>query len=111
MINKFFPVVNIQIKKNDCFFKDTKLKGTPAYLKIEAAYERKTILIVDDETSIRGLFKTALTQKNYAVLTAESGEKALEIIDSETIPVMFLDLNLPGINGIELCKKILEKAN
>ena len=72
--------------------------------------KEKKILIVDDEASIRALFKTALTQKNYTVFTAESGEKALEILDSENIPVMFLDLNLPGINGIELCRKIIKQA-
>ncbi len=68
------------------------------------------ILIVDDEQAIRTLFKTALTQKNYIVYTAESAEEALKILDKERILVMFLDLNLPGMNGIDLCRKIMRKA-
>jgi CheY-like chemotaxis protein len=72
--------------------------------------EDKKILIVDDEEPIRKLFTTALTQKGYRVFTAESGEKALELLKNEPIPVMFLDLNLPGINGVDLCKIISRQA-
>ncbi|MFH2060557.1 MAG: response regulator [Pseudomonadota bacterium] len=71
--------------------------------------KEKKILIVDDEESIRFLFKTALKKKGYVVFSAESGEKALELLDKECIQVMFLDLNLPGINGIDLFKKIIQK--
>ena len=71
--------------------------------------EEKKILIVDDEEAIRELFTAALSYKGYTVFSAESGEKALELLDQEDIPVMFLDLNLPGINGIDLCRKIIEK--
>lgn len=70
----------------------------------------KKILIVDDEESIRHLFSAALTHKGYTVYSAESGEKALELLREEPINVMFLDLNLPGINGIELCRKIVKSA-
>ncbi|MBU1341294.1 MAG: response regulator [Proteobacteria bacterium] len=70
----------------------------------------KKILVVDDEEAIRNLFKAALMQKKYTVFCAESGEEALEILDMESIPVMFLDINLPGMNGMDLCKKILEKT-
>ena len=71
--------------------------------------KEKKILIVDDEESIRCLFKTALKKKGYLVFSAESGEKALELLEQECIEVMFLDLNLPGINGIDLCRKIVQK--
>ena len=70
----------------------------------------KKILVVDDEETIRKLFKVALTQKGYTVFCAESGEQALKTLDKESIPVMFLDLNLPGMSGIDLCKKILKKT-
>lgn len=68
----------------------------------------KRILIVDDEESIRMLFDSALSQKGYQVITAQSGEEALEILDKMSIFVMFLDLNLPGMNGIELCRKVMK---
>ena len=70
----------------------------------------KKILVVDDEESIRSLFSAALTHKGYTVYSAESGEKALELLEDEPISVMFLDLNLPGINGIELCREVIRKS-
>lgn len=72
--------------------------------------KKKKILIVDDEACIRNLFTTALTIKGYTVFSAESGEKALELLEQESIRVMFLDLNLPGINGVDLCRKIIKKT-
>jgi len=67
---------------------------------------KKKILIVDDEIKILNLFKKAFEKKGYAVHTAETAEEALEILKNENFKVMFLDLNLPGINGLDLCREI-----
>ena len=64
------------------------------------------IMIVDDESSIRKLLNRVFSKKGYDIITAESGEEALEILNRENIQVMFIDLKLPGINGIELCRQI-----
>ena len=64
------------------------------------------ILFVDDEKAIRDLMQNVFTRKGYSVRVAESAEKALQILKEEKHHVMFLDLNLPNMNGIELCKKI-----
>jgi DNA-binding response OmpR family regulator len=69
----------------------------------------KKILVVDDEVLITDMLKTALGSTGYTVLTAGSAEEALEILKRESIMVMFLDLNLPGMNGLDLCKKIRKK--
>jgi len=66
----------------------------------------KKMLIVDDEEAILVLFYEAFRGQGYEVFTADSGEKALQILASENIQVFFLDLNLPGMNGIELCREI-----
>lgn len=66
----------------------------------------KSILVVDDEQAIRDLFKTAFVMAGFEVTTAENGEKALEIIKSSSIHIMFLDLKMPGMNGLELCREI-----
>ncbi|MCG8634180.1 MAG: response regulator [Desulfobacterales bacterium] len=66
----------------------------------------KTILIVDDETTILSMFELAFTKQGYHVKTAASAEEALEILKTEEIHVMFLDLNLPAMNGIDLCRTI-----
>jgi len=65
-----------------------------------------TILVVDDEEAIRNLLERAFTKAGYTVHSAESGEEALEILKQENIQVMFLDLKLPGMSGVELCTKI-----
>ena len=63
------------------------------------------ILVVDDEKEIRELFRRVLETAGYEVETAESGEQALAILEEEKFPLLLFDLNLPGIDGIELCKR------
>jgi CheY-like chemotaxis protein len=67
---------------------------------------KKKILVVDDERSIRDLFTDTFNDAGYEVRAAETGEQALEILKEERIDVIFLDLRLFGMNGIELCHKI-----
>lgn len=64
------------------------------------------ILIVDDELSIRDLFAETFSEADYDVRLAENGEQALNILKVERIDVIFLDLRLFGMNGIELCREI-----
>ncbi len=66
----------------------------------------KTILIVDDEAPIRKLLSKAFSQSGFNVVTAENGESALELLSGKSVQVMFLDLRLPGMNGIDLCREI-----
>jgi DNA-binding response OmpR family regulator len=64
------------------------------------------ILVVDDEPSVRELFQEAFSEAGYDVLLAEGGEQALDILKNESADVIFLDLKLFGMNGIELCRQI-----
>lgn len=66
----------------------------------------RTILVVDDEKSIRDLMGEAFRGAGYEVFTAASGEEALKLLKKHHVQVMFLDLKLPGMNGVELCKRI-----
>ena len=66
----------------------------------------KKILVVDDEKAIVNLLKQAFTRAGFGVVPAESAEEALKVLEQEEMFVMFLDLNLPGMNGIELCRRI-----
>lgn len=71
----------------------------------------KRILIVDDEEHILELIRFNL-EKEYRVVTAVSGEEALEILGREKVDLMILDLMLPGIDGIQVCNKLRnEKAS
>ena len=65
-----------------------------------------TILIVDDEPQIRRVMRTTLTSHGYSVVEAASGEEALEKLRSERPDLIILDVNMPGISGIETCAEI-----
>jgi len=64
------------------------------------------ILIVDDEKAIITLMEHAFSRAGYDVRSAKSGEDALELLKQDKIQVIFSDLNMPGMNGIELCRAI-----
>jgi CheY-like chemotaxis protein len=66
----------------------------------------RRVLVVDDESPIREMMRWGFTNAGYEVQTAESSEEALELIKTYKYLVFFLDLNLPGMNGIELCRRI-----
>ncbi|MCP4271483.1 MAG: response regulator [Gammaproteobacteria bacterium] len=68
-----------------------------------------SILIVDDMATNRGLVKAVLSPKKYTFYEAESGEKALDMIESSKPDVILLDVMMPGLTGIETCEKIRQK--
>lgn len=65
-----------------------------------------TILIVDDDEMIRILLRQALSKESYNVYEAESGTKAMDLCDMHHPDVVLLDVNLPDINGFEVCQFI-----
>jgi two-component system, OmpR family, KDP operon response regulator KdpE len=64
------------------------------------------ILIVDDEPQIRRVLRTTLTSQGYTVAEARTGDEALEQIRSERPDLILLDVNMPGISGLETCREI-----
>lgn len=64
------------------------------------------ILVVDDEPKILDVIKAYLLKEGYDVITVLDGVSALEIINSQTIHLVILDLMLPKISGEEVCKNI-----
>lgn len=69
---------------------------------------KEKVLIVDDQESIRKTFSFAADDAGYESYTAENADEALHILNNHKISIMFLDLHMPGMNGLELCKKIRE---
>lgn len=74
------------------------------------APETYRILVVDDSISILEIVRTTLTHHGFQVMTAESGEQALEIMENEGLPHLGLfDINMPmGMDGLELCERVLQ---
>ena len=64
------------------------------------------ILVVDDEPQIRRVMKHMLSAQNYTVTEAKSGEQALEKLRLQAQDLVLLDVNMPGIGGLETCRAI-----
>ena len=64
------------------------------------------ILVVDDEETIRSLFKKTLEELGHRVVDAETGLKGLELIKQQDFAMVFLDLKMPGIDGAEFFRQI-----
>ena len=64
------------------------------------------VLVVDDEQQVRELLGKFLKKEGYEVVLASNGEEAVELTRKESPQVILLDLKLPGIDGIETCRRL-----
>ncbi|WP_243386469.1 response regulator transcription factor [Bacillus kexueae] len=67
------------------------------------------ILVVDDEERIRRLLRMYLERENYIIDEAENGDEALEFALSQDYDLIVLDIMMPGIDGVEVCRLLREK--
>ena len=71
--------------------------------------EAGSILVVDDEPQIRELLRKFLSARGYQVRVAADGQQALALVDQKSPDLIVLDVNMPGINGIEVLKRLRAK--
>ncbi|SHE60835.1 response regulator transcription factor [Flavisolibacter ginsengisoli] len=74
----------------------------------------KKLLIVDDEAHIRMLIEQTLEEledEGVNFLMAENGEQALELIQSENPQLVFLDVMMPKMNGMEVCRRVKKELS
>ena len=64
------------------------------------------ILVVDDEPQIRRVLRSTLSTQGYVITEAKTGEEALESLRKERPDLVLLDINMPGMGGIETCREI-----
>ena len=64
------------------------------------------ILVVDDEPQIRRVLRSTLSFRGYTISEAQTGEEALELVRKIKPDLILLDVNLPGMSGIETCREI-----
>ena len=75
--------------------------------KLKGIMPRKiSILIVDDEESVRNSLNDWFTDDGYYVKTAENAKRALAILESEDFDIVLADLKMPGMDGLEMLKRI-----
>ncbi len=65
-----------------------------------------SILVVDDEPQIRRVLRSTLSTHGYVITEAKTGEEALESMRKERPDLILLDMNMPGMGGIEACRQI-----
>jgi two-component system response regulator PilR (NtrC family) len=68
--------------------------------------QKKRVLVVDDEQDVRETLGTVLEKLDYQAMTAADGDEALDIVQTQKVDVILSDLYMPGMNGIELLKRI-----
>lgn len=68
--------------------------------------QQDNVLVVDDESSLRKTLRTSLTASGFAVEEAGSGEEALGMLRHHSYDLVLLDINMPGMDGINTCRQI-----
>ena len=70
--------------------------------------EKKRILLVDDEEGIQLLYREEFEEEGFEVISAYNGDEALEKFNKESLDLVILDINMPGMSGIEVLRRMKE---
>lgn len=83
-----------------------KIISLKDYREQQSRTDHRTVLVVDDEEVMRNAIKRVLEGEGFAVLCALDGEELAKILEKNNIDLILLDVNLPWVDGIELCQMI-----
>ena len=72
--------------------------------------DQNTILVIDDDPGLLGLIKMTLGAHGFQVKTAKNGQMGVELFQTYTPDIIVLDVMMPGMDGLEVCKKIREQS-
>ena len=73
--------------------------------------EPPTILLVDDEDAVQKLLTYPLEREGFRVVSARDGEEALEVFGQENPDLVVLDIMLPRLDGLEVCKRLRSESS
>jgi CheY-like chemotaxis protein len=83
--------------------------ASSCFLGVKLGLPMSNIMIVDDDTELRHIFRLILENEGYQVIEAESGRECLKILEEGKKPdLILMDVMMPGLDGWETCKKIKE---
>jgi CheY-like chemotaxis protein len=68
------------------------------------------VLVIDDDAVVGRSFDRVLSRRGYDVSTALTGEEALDKIDTESYDIVFTDIKMPGIDGLEVAERIMDRC-
>jgi len=90
---------------------DSKLSENERISNKIAGYEgyQRSILLVDDDPVVRGLFADLLSPLGFKILEAASGEKCLELLRDISVDFILLDINMPGMSGLDVAKTLRKR--
>lgn len=83
-----------------------KIVSLSDFRELQKSIETLTILVVDDDKTMRGALKRVLEHENYRVLLAEDGMALSKVLEATRLDLILLDINLPWVDGYELCRVI-----
>jgi DNA-binding response OmpR family regulator len=72
----------------------------------EGAQPNRVVIVVDDDDVIRRVVRTVLEADDFAVIEARDGREALELASQGKASVMVLDVMMPGLDGVEVCRQV-----
>ena len=89
----------------------TRLSAREARIqdRTNVAAKPSGILVVDDEPNICAVFADALVRHNYRVRTCTSGEEAIQLASNESFDAVFIDVMMPGMNGLQVLKVLRKR--
>src|SRR6478672_11378705 len=70
-----------------------------------------SVLLVEDEENLASLVAAYLEQEGYSVVSAGSGAEALQVVEQQPVRLVVLDLNLPDMDGLDVCRQIRTRSS
>jgi DNA-binding response OmpR family regulator len=80
-------------------------------MAVMTANNQQTVLVVEDDPSLQSLITEILELEGYQVVTADKGKKALKLFNDSLPDLVLLDLTLPDMDGMDVCRKIRSESN
>lgn len=96
-------------EENDKVLNQSQADSIFDYIPVSVTGESKKVLVVDDADFMRMMLKDILTRFGHSVLQAKNGQEGLNILQDEAVDVCVLDICMPGMDGIEVLRRIKEE--